>query len=126
MAVTDQIFTEDGEEAVVDALITEDVCKYVGWGTGTGTVAKGDTDLWTPANESRATGVLSESAADTMQCVATITATGSRSITEFGLFDAAGSGNPPSGGALIAHFEMDSQAVEASDEIEFTITLQFA
>ncbi len=119
MGVTDQVFTQKGEEAVVDALITDDLFKYIGQGTGSGVVAKGDTDLWTPASESRVSGVLSEALADKMQAVGTIVADGTKTITEFGLFDAATSGN------LIAHFEMDGQPVELNDEIEFTVTLEF-
>jgi hypothetical protein len=127
MAVIDQIFTQKGEEFCVDKLMetTQNEPKYIGQGTGTGTVAKGDVDLWTPATEARVTGVLSEAAADKLQVVGTIVADGTKTITEFGVFDAAGSGSPPSGGNLLMHFEMDPQAVDASDEIEFTATLEF-
>lgn len=122
MAVIDQVFTQKGEEFCIDKLLETSQLypKYIGQGTGAGVVAKGDTDLWTPASESRVTGVLSEAAADKMQAVGTIVADGTKTITEFGLFDAA------TGGNLIAHFEMDGQPVELNDEIEFTATLEFA
>jgi hypothetical protein len=66
-----------------------------GWGTGSGTSAATDTALFNPASEARVAGTSSQvtTAAnvpnDTYQVVATITASGSRAITEFGLFDTA-------------------------------------
>jgi hypothetical protein len=66
-----------------------------GWGTGTGTSAATDTALFSPASEARVAGTSTQQTTaanvpnDTYQVVATITAAGSRAITEFGLFDTA-------------------------------------
>lgn len=65
---------------------------YVGWGTGTNAEAVGDTDLQTVATETsttRVTGTLSQPTSTTDRCTATVTATGTRSITEVGRFNVA-------------------------------------
>lgn len=124
MAVIGQVFTTVGEQEVIDALIAGAIFKYLGVGTGAGVVAKGDADLWTPATEARVTGVLTEFDPSTLQAIGTTTFDGTKIITEFGLFDAAGAGSPPSGGNLICHYEIDPQGVELNDQIEWTARLE--
>ena len=104
---------------------------YMGWGTGTGGVA-GTTNLITPASEARVSGTSSQVTStspavtnDTHQVVATITATASKTITEVGIFDAVGSGSPPSGGVLYAYFDGFSQALNNGDSIQFTAKITF-
>lgn len=98
--------------------------KYVGWGTGSGQDAT-STDLATPANESRVDGTSSvqttTTTGDTYRVTATLTAGGSRAITEVGVFDGAGSGNPPSGANLGIYGDFDVINLAIGDSIAFTI-----
>jgi hypothetical protein len=102
---------------------------FIGWGTGAGAGAAGSTDLSTPASEARANGTSSQVTTtqtnDTHQVVGTITAAGAKTITNVGVFDAAGSGSPPSGGVLYAIFDGLSQALNSGDSIQFTAKIQF-
>ncbi len=103
--------------------------KFLGWGTGAGAGAASSTDLSTPASEARASGTSSQvtvtNTNDTHQVVGTLTAAGAKTITNVGLFDAAGSGSPPSGGVLYAIFDGLSQALSSGDSIQFTARIQF-
>jgi hypothetical protein len=103
---------------------------FVGWGTGAGAGAAGSTDLSTAATEARVSGtstqVTTSVTNDTHQVVATITAAGTKTITNVGIFDAAGSGSPPSGGVLYAIFDGLSQALNSGDSIQFTAKVQFS
>jgi len=117
------VYTQAGEEVIVDAIEAQTAC-YVGWGTGDPTPAKGSTDLAIPATEARVVGTESQPSADINQWVAEITADGTKTITEAGLFDAAGSGSPPSGGNMIIISEFTGIALGAGDKIQFTITLE--
>ena len=102
---------------------------FIGWGTGATAGSAASTDLSTPAAEARASGVSSQftttNTNDTFQCVGTLTATGAKTITNVGLFDAAGSGSPPSGGVLFAIFDGLSQALNSGDSIQLTCRVQF-
>lgn len=96
---------------------------YVAWGTGAGTAAVGDTTLFTEAAESRTNGTSSRVTTsvtnDTYQVVGTITATGTRAITNAGLFDASASGN------LFIKGDFSTINLSTNDSIQFTIKLQF-
>lgn len=98
--------------------------KYVGWGTGSGVAVTG-TDLATPANESRVDGTSSQqtttTANDTYRVVATLTAGGARAITEVGVFDGAGTGNPPSGANMALYGDFAVVNLASGDAITFTI-----
>jgi hypothetical protein len=102
---------------------------YIGWGTGATAGASGSTDVSTAAPEARANGTSTQYTTtvtnDTHQIVGTITATAARTITNVGVFDAAGSGSPPSGGVLYAIFDGLSQALNSGDSIQFTARVQF-
>ena len=116
------VLTNDGEEFIVDKL--DDVgatSEYIGQGTDNTAPTKGDTDLGTPANESRVSGSKAEYAADTMEWTGTITSGSTQTIQECGLFDAAGTGNPPSGGNLLSHHTFTGISVNNSDQIQFKI-----
>ncbi len=125
------VLTAKGREITVNRLRgvgTEPV--HVGWGTGAGTAAAGDTDLFTPATEARVTGTSSvqttSTTGDTYQVVGTITCSGaSKTITNVGLFDAAGSGSPPAGGNLYMHADHGSQALAVGDAIQYTLKTQY-
>jgi hypothetical protein len=121
------VLTQVGEEYIVDALdgavtINAD---HVGWGTGAGTAAKGDTDLFTAATEARVSATRSQPVADKIRWVATIVADGAKTITNAGVFDAAGSGSPPSGGGpMIVKGDFTGIVMATSDSIQFTIELE--
>ncbi|OGS01550.1 MAG: hypothetical protein A2V88_02685 [Elusimicrobia bacterium RBG_16_66_12] len=118
------VLTQVGEELIVD-LMDSASADYVGWGTGAGTAAKGDTALFTAATEARVVATRSQPVADKVRWVATITADGSKTITNAGVFDAAGSGSPPTGGTpLIVHGDFTGVPLLAGDKIEFTIDLE--
>ena len=120
------VYTQAGEEKVIDiidgtATSPTDLGtsnNFVGWGTGAGTAAKADTVLFTEASESRVGGAVSQAAVDKNQWVATLTADGSKTITNAGLFDAS------SGGTLVIHGDFTGIVLSAGDKIEFTMTLE--
>src|SRR3990172_9035263 len=88
------VFTQAGEEFVVDLIDggTANDADHVGWGTGAGTAAKGDTDLFTPATEARVQATRSQPVADKVRWLALITADGAKTITNAGVFPGAGAG----------------------------------
>jgi hypothetical protein len=101
---------------------------HVGWGTGSGGGA-GSTNLATPATEARTAGtssrVTTSTTNDTYQVVGTITCAGAgKTITEVGLFDASGSGSPPSGGNLAVYADFSGIALNVSDSVTFTVKVQ--
>ncbi len=108
------IFTQVGEE-----LFTDDVeaarTWYIDWGTGGTTAAKGDTALGTAGGEARVSATMSQPAADQNQFLATITATGSKTIIECGIFDASTTG------IMIQRSDFTGIALTSGDKIEFTI-----
>lgn len=106
--------------------------KFAGWGTGAGTATAVDTDLFTPATESRVSGTSSRVTTsgssvsnDTYQVVATITADATKTITNAGLWDAAGSGSPPTGGGLFLKGDFPGIALNAAEGIVFTFQARF-
>jgi len=103
--------------------------RYLGWGTGAGAGSASSTDVSTPASEARATGVSTQFTTsvtnDTHQVVGTLTANANKTITNVGIFDAAGTGSPPSGGVLYAIFDGLSQALNSGDSIQLTARVQF-
>lgn len=96
--------------------------KYIGWGTGAGTSAVGNTTLFTEAAESRVVGTASTVTTavtdDTHQCVGTITSASSQTITNAGLFDASSTGN------LYVKGDFTGIVVGIGDAIQFTIKVQ--
>lgn len=117
------VFTDKGEELVadyVDGTASAPADWYVGWGTGAGTAVKGSTALNTEASEARVAATKSQPAANQNQFVAQLTADGSKTITNAGVFDAATTGN------LLLHSDFAGIALEANDTIEFTFTLTWS
>ena len=116
------VLTQKGEELIVD-MLDETVStppKYIGWGTGAGTAAKGDTSLFTEsADESRVEGALSQPAADKLRCVGMmICATNPKTITNAGTFVVDTEGNP------IVKGDFTGIALAVGDKIEFTVDLE--
>lgn len=99
-----------------------EVPNRVGWGTGAGTAAVADTTLFTEASEARPvatlTGVTTTVTGDTLQAVGTITADGTKTITNAGWFTAA------TGADLIGKGDFAGVPVALNDAIEFTWRLQ--
>lgn len=97
--------------------------KYVAWGTGAGTTSATDTTLFTETG-SRVTGTTSQvttsTTDDTYQVVGTITAGGSETITNAGLFDANTSGN------LFVKGDFTGIPLSSGDSIQFTFKVQFS
>ena len=118
------VYTSAGEAVVVDLIDgtssthLDNTNAHVGWGTGAGTAAKGDTTLFTEASETRVTATTSQSAADTNQWVATLTADGAKTITNAGLFNAV------SGGSMVVKGDFTGIVLALGDKIEFTVSLQ--
>lgn len=101
-----------------------DIPLYIGWGTGAGTAVSGNTTLFTEASEPRATGVvqlLSVGVAfDSYQVNGVLTANGSKTITNWGLFDAS------TGGHLLAIESIDpGQALTIGQMMTFIFRFQF-
>lgn len=118
------VYTSVGETIVVDlidgtsATHLDATNAKVAWGTGAGTAAKGDTTLFTEASESRVVPTVSQPTADKNQWVGTLTASGAKTITNAGLFDAAAAGN------LIVKGDFTGIVLALNDKIEFTISLE--
>ena len=117
------IFTQKGEELVADYVVgtaSAPTNWYIGWGTGAGTAAKGDTTLFTEASESREIATESQPAADQNRFVATLTADGVKTITNAGVLDASTSGN------LLLKSDFTGIVLAASDTIQFTFTITWS
>jgi hypothetical protein len=97
--------------------------KYAGWGTGAGTTAITDTTLFTETG-TRVTGTATQQTTtttnDTYQVIGTITAVGTVTITNAGLFDAVSSGN------LFVKGDFTGIALTSGDSIQFTFKTQFS
>jgi len=94
---------------------------HVAWGTGTTAEAVTNTALETAASEDRTSGVKSKvttnTTDDTYQLVGSITATGTKTISEAGLFDAA------TAGSMYVRGTFTGIALTTSDAIEFTVQI---
>ncbi len=117
------IYTSVGEAQVTDFTQAsgnlDSSGAWIGWGTGAGTAAKGDTTLFTEASESRVNPTTTDQpSADIARWIGTITADGVKTITNAGVFDASTSGN------LFVKGDFTGIVLAASDKIEFTITLE--
>lgn len=116
------VLTNLGEEWCVKRLAGTDTNdgRYIGWGTGEGTAAKGDTTLATEASESRASGTVTaedSGAAAAYQVEGTLTAEADKTITNAGTFTASTSGT------LVIHTSFDALALNDGDSITFTFLL---
>jgi hypothetical protein len=100
--------------------------RYLQWGEGSGQdatdnsiAAAGDT------TENRTAGTSSQetvtTTGDTYQVVGSIVAAGARAITELGVYDAAGSGNPPTGGNMGIYGDFSVVNLDTNDSIAFTV-----
>lgn len=100
--------------------------KFIGWGTGAGTSAVGDTTLFTEdttGGYARVSGTQTQATTsvtnDTYQCVGTLTAGAALTITNAGVFDAATTGN------MVIKSDFTGIPLNNGDAIAFTFKLQF-
>lgn len=120
------VFADVGKAWVVDKMDDSQASTMnrIGWGTGAGTAAASDTTLFTEDNDGRATATLSQQTTtvtgDTYQAIGTITSTGTKTITNAGLFDAATEGT----GNMLVKGDFTGIPLLSGDSIEFTIKLQ--
>lgn len=100
--------------------------RYLQWGVGSGQGAA-STDLAskTGTSEARVEATPSQedenTTGDTLQLVGTLTAAGTRAITEVGVFDAAGTGSPPAGGNMGIYGDFAAVNLASGDSITFTV-----
>lgn len=104
--------------------------RYLQWGEGTGqSVTSTAINAAGNTTEDRMAGTTSveteTTTDDTYQIVGTITALGARAITELGVFDAAGSGNPPTGGNMGIYGDFAVVNVGTSEAITFTVRVTY-
>ena len=102
---------------------------YLQWGTGSAAAASANVVTTTTTTEARTTGTSSQVTTtqtnDTYQVVGTITALGTRAITEVGVFDAVGSGSPPTGGNMDIYGDFSVINLASGDSIAFTVKVAF-
>lgn len=117
------VYTTTGKQWLVDK--AQDVApssnakqEYIAWGTGATAEAVGNTALATEASEARTLSTLSQPAADTDRLVGTITATGTKTITESGRF------NLSAAGVMQQRALFTGIPVVSGDQIQFTHDLQ--
>lgn len=119
-----QIYTNVVRAAIITALNGTGLSqyKYLGWGTGAGTAAVGDTTLFTESAEARSvttnTIITTTVTNDTLQMVGTITATAGRTITNMGVLDASSAGN------LFVKADFTGVPLSTGDAIKATFTYQ--
>lgn len=98
--------------------------KYLDWGTGAGTAVVTDTTLFSESTEARVTGTSSaatiQTTGDTYQVVGTLTANGTKTITNVGLFDNATKAT----GTLFFKADFPGVTLNAGESIEFTLQSQ--
>jgi hypothetical protein len=102
---------------------------WLQWGTGTGATSSANAVTTTTTTEARVSATPAQatvtSTNDTLTLTGTITAAGSRAITEVGAFDAVGTGTPPTGGNMDLYGSFSVINLNASDSIAFTINVTY-
>ena len=103
---------------------------HLQWGTGSGAAASANAVTTTSTTEARVAASASQQtgsvANDRMRLTGTITAAGTRAITEVGAFDAAGTGSPPTGGNMCIYADFSVVNLLSGDSIAFTIDTTFS
>jgi len=116
---------------IVAAWVTAASAQYLQWGVGTGASRSANAVTTTGTTEARTSGTLSQvttsQTGDTYQCVGLISCleTGPIAITELGVFDAAGTGSPPTGGNLDIYGDFAAINVYSGSTVTFTVAVQF-
>jgi hypothetical protein len=117
--------TTAGRDWVIDMIqalapLSNATQSFIGWGTGTNAEAVGDTQLQTEASETRVTGTLSQPTAETDRLVGTITANGTKTISEVGRFNKVDNG---SGRQMQQRHVFTGIPLLVNDQITFTLDL---
>lgn len=103
---------------------------WLQWGTGSAAAASANVVTTTSTTEARVSASAVQGTTtvtnDKVVYTGTITAAGSRAITEVGIFDAAGSGSPPTGGNMDVYGDFSVINLANGDSIAFTINLTFS
>lgn len=103
---------------------------FLQWGTGSGAAKTANVVTTTSTTEARVAGTMTQQTttvtSDKLQATGTITAAGTRAITEVGLFDAAGTGSPPTGGNMDVYGDFTVINLASGDSIAFTIGVTFS
>lgn len=103
---------------------------YLQWGTSSGAAASANVVTTTSTSEARTLAVAAQGTTtvtnDKMVLTGTITAAGTRAITEVGAFDAAGSGSPPTGGNMDIYGDFSVINLAVGDSIAFTVNTTFS
>jgi len=114
---------DKGKEVMIAALNTSGPV-HIGWGTGGTTVTETDTTLNTEASENRVSGtksvVTTTKDNDTYQVVGEMTADGTKTVDNAGLF----TDTKANDGDLVVKGGFTGVALEENDKIEFTIKIQ--
>ena len=120
-----QIWTNVGQAFAIDQLDDNTASAtptyYGAWGSGSTTPAVGDTALVSENAEARTqilVGSQTQPASDTIRWVYQITATGTRTVQETGIFSASAAGN------LYIRIVHGSLALESGDSVTYTVNLQ--
>lgn len=103
---------------------------WLQWGTGSAAAKTATTVTTTTTTEARVSATAAQGTTtvtnDKVVFTGTITAAGARSITEVGVFDAVGSGSPPTGGLMDVYGDFTSIGLASGDSIAFTINVTFS
>jgi hypothetical protein len=118
------VLTNAGKAIVTNRLNSGGtVPQYVAWGTGAGTAVITATTLFTETG-TRTSGTVSQQTTtttnDTYQVIGTLTAGGSLTITNAGVFDASTVGN------LFVYGDFTGVPLNSGDSIQFTFKTQFS
>lgn len=104
--------------------------RHLQWGEGSGQgVSSNAINAAGNTTEARTAGTSSQQTTtttnDTYRVTGTIVAAGSRAISEVGVFDAAGSGSPPTGGNMGIYGDFSVINLATNDSITFTVNTVF-
>lgn len=103
---------------------------WLQWGTGSGAAASANAVTTTSTTEARVATTDAQGTTtvtnDKITFTGTITAAGTRAITEVGVFDAAGSGSPPTGGNMDVYADFSVINLASGDAIAFTVNVTFS
>jgi hypothetical protein len=102
---------------------------WLQWGTGSAAAQAANVVTTTSTTEARSAATVAQATTtvtnDTVQFTGTITAAAARAITEVGVFDAAGSGSPPTGGNMDWYSDFTVVNLNSGDSIAFTVKVSF-
>lgn len=111
-------------KAFITLTLSTSIGKYVGWGTGAGTAAVGDTTLFTEAAETRTSGTQSQvtttTTNDTYQVAGTLVSLSGQTITNAGVLSIV------TAGTLILKSDFTGVPLLTNDSIAFTFKLKQA